>query len=206
MSNKPKSRGTRDRRPASRPKANVAQPEKPKTPWLKYAAWGGGAVVVIVLLAFAFSGLAPTEEPEGIQDFFGLTREHTEGPVTYEQDPPVGGPHAPIWMNCGFYDTQIPNENAVHALEHGVVWLTFDPAISESELAALRDFGEQSKVLVSPYPGLGDDVVASVWGRQLRLSEFDEDVIQDFVVTQKDGPTTPEPGALCTGGIGIPAS
>jgi hypothetical protein len=173
---------------------------------LKYAAWIGGAAVVVVLLAFAFSGLAPTEAPGGIQDFAGLTRDHTDQPVVYEQDPPVGGPHAPVWMNCGFYDSPIPNGNAVHALEHGVVWLTFDPNLPQDDVEVLKDFGDQPKVLVSPYPGLGDDVVATVWGRQLRISEFDEGVIDAFVVTQKDGPTTPEPGALCTGGIGIPAS
>jgi hypothetical protein len=165
----------------------------------------GGTVVVIVLLAMAFSGLAPTDPPEGILDFAGLSREHTDEVVDYPQDPPVGGPHASIWMNCGFYDTQVPNENAVHALEHSAVWLTYDPGLSGDKLDKLRDFGTQSKVLVSAYPGLGDEVVASVWGRQLRIPVFDEDTVKAFVVTQKDGSTTPEPGAVCTDGVGKPS-
>ena len=204
MGNKPKTKQTG--RKNSAPKRRRVESPEPKTPWLKYGAWLVGGVIVVVLLAMAFSGLAPKEAPEGIQEFAGLSRDHVDQPVVYEQDPPVGGPHASVWINCGFYDTQVPNENAVHALEHGVVWLTYDPGLPEDQLEKLRDFGEQSKVLVSPYPGLGDDVVASVWGRQLRIPTFDADTIEAFVVTQKDGPTTPEPGALCTGGIGIPAN
>ena len=205
MGNKPsKKRGKPQGR--SKPRPRPAAPEAQKTPWLKYTAFGVGAVGVIVLLAFAFSGLAPTEEPGGIVDFPGQARGHTESPVVYAQDPPVGGDHAPIWMNCGFYDTPLPNENAVHSLEHGVVWLTFDPSLSDSEVDVLRDFGQEAEVLVSPYPGLGDDVVASVWGRQLRIPDFDEGTIKDFVVTQKNGPTAPEPAADCTRGIGVPSA
>jgi hypothetical protein len=204
VGNKPASKKSDRKSTPVRPRRE--QPAAAKTPWLKYAAWGVGSVVVIVLLAMAFSGLAPTDPPEGIQDFAGLSRDHTDQPVNYEQDPPVGGPHAnsPLWQNCGFYDTPVANETAVHSLEHGAVWLTYNPDLPADEVAVLRDLASQSKVLVSPYPGLGDDVVASVWGRQLRIPEFDKGTIEAFVITQKDGPTTPEPGAVCSGGVGTP--
>jgi hypothetical protein len=173
---------------------------------VKYGLFAVGAVGLIVLLAFAFRGLGPTDAPGGIQDYAGLSREHAEGPIDYPQDPPVGGAHASIWMNCGYYDAPIPNENAVHSLEHGVVWLTYDPSLPAEQVDVLVDFGRQPEVLVSPYPGLGDDVVATVWGRQLRIPDFDEDTIDAFVVTQKNGPNTPEPSADCTGGIGVPTA
>ena len=203
MSNKPRSKRGQ---PQGRSKSRPAAPDAPKTPWLRNAAIGVGAVGIIVLLAFAFSGLAPTEEPGGIVDFPDQARSHTEGPVVYAQDPPVGGEHAPIWINCGFYDSPLPNENAVHSLEHGVVWLTFDPSLAADQVDVLREFGQESEVLVSPYPGLGDDVVASVWGRQLRIPDFDEGTIKDFVVTQKNGPTAPEPAGDCSRGIGVPSA
>lgn len=203
MGNKPRSNRQQPKQ-GTRPRP--AAPDPSKTPWLRYGAIGAGVVGVVVLLAFAFSGLAPTEEPSGIVDFPGLTRNHVEGPITYAQDPPVGGDHAPIWLNCGYYDTPIPNENAVHSLEHGVVWLAFDPSLSADEVETLRDFAQETEVLVAPYPGLAEDVVATVWGRQLRVSEFDEDTIKAFIVTQKNGPGTPEPGADCTRGIGQPSA
>lgn len=200
MANKSRKKGPRQAR------AQGPAPEQARTPWVRYGAIGLGVVVLIVLLAFAFSGLAPTEAPDGIVDFGEQSRNHTEGPVVYAQDPPVGGDHAPIWLNCGFYDTPVPNENAVHSLEHGTVWLTFDPSLPQDQVDVLRDFAQEAEVLVSPYPGLGDDVVASTWGRQLRISEFDEGTIKAFVVTQKNGPNTPEPRANCTGGIGVPSA
>jgi hypothetical protein len=64
----------------------------------------------------------PVAAIAGVQTFTGLARTHTTQPVTYAQNPPVGGPHSPQWLPCGVYTTPVPNENAVHDLEHGAVW------------------------------------------------------------------------------------
>ena len=53
---------------------------------------------------------------------------HTTDPVTYTETPPAGGPHDPVWEDCGVYTQQLRNENVVHALEHGTVWITYRPA------------------------------------------------------------------------------
>jgi Protein of unknown function (DUF3105) len=53
------------------------------------------------------------------------------GPVTYAQNPPVGGPHDLVWLNCGIYTAPVRNENAVHSLEHGAVWVTYQPSLAE---------------------------------------------------------------------------
>jgi hypothetical protein len=47
--------------------------------------------------------------------------------VDYPQSPPVGGPHNPIWQNCGFYSKPVRDEYAVHSMEHGAVWITYSP-------------------------------------------------------------------------------
>ena len=36
-----------------------------------------------------------------VQTFTGLARTHTTKPVTYAQNPPVGGDHSPQWLTCG---------------------------------------------------------------------------------------------------------
>ena len=43
--------------------------------------------------------------------------------------PPVGGPHDGEWANCNgvVYTTAVRDENMVHTLEHGAVWITYDP-------------------------------------------------------------------------------
>src|SRR6188508_810205 len=49
--------------------------------------------------------------------------QHSNDPQTYSESPPVGGPHNPVWQNCGYYAAPINNENGVHSLEHGAVWI-----------------------------------------------------------------------------------
>ena len=54
---------------------------------------------------------------------------HVTTTVKYDTSPPIGGNHNPIWADCTgtVYKTQIANENAVHMLEHGAVWITYNP-------------------------------------------------------------------------------
>ncbi|MCV7532065.1 DUF3105 domain-containing protein, partial [Micrococcus luteus] len=78
-------------------------------------------------------------EIAGLQTFEGLSANHVSTPVDYEQSPPVGGDHASAWLNCGVYTEPVPNENAVHALEHGAAWVAYDSeALSQEQVDALR--------------------------------------------------------------------
>ena len=143
----------------------------------------------------------------GLEVFDVANRDHVQQPVEYPQDPPVGGPHAPVWQNCGFYVDPVPSETAVHSLEHGAVWLAYDPELPEDEIAELRELTQQQTlVLVTPFAGLSSPVVASAWGRQLELDGADDPQLDQFVRAYRQGPQTPEPGAPCTGGIGEVAS
>jgi hypothetical protein len=153
----------------------------------------------------AATAAAPAADNGGIQTFTNLSRDHVDGPVTYPQVPPVGGPHNPVWMNCGIYDKPIPNENAVHSLEHGAVWITYLPDLPEAAVEQLRGLVRgHDHALLSPYPGLPAPVVASAWGVQLRATGADDPRLAKFVATYENGPQTPEPGAVCSGAKGVP--
>ncbi len=136
----------------------------------------------------------------------GPAAQHTDGVVDYAQTPPVGGEHNPVWQNCGFYDEPVANENAVHSLEHGAVWITYSPDLPQDQVEVLRDLANsQTYILVSPYPDLPSPVVASAWGKQLSLESADDPDLERFVRAYRQGPQTPERGAVCTNGIGQPS-
>lgn len=74
----------------------------------------------------------------GVQTFTDLSQEHTEEPVQYEQIPPVGGKHNPRWLNCGVYIAPVKNEQAVHSMEHGAVWITYQPTLPAEQVASCK--------------------------------------------------------------------
>ncbi|MBA2276882.1 MAG: DUF3105 domain-containing protein [Chloroflexia bacterium] len=126
---------------------------------------------------------------------------HVEGTVDYEQDPPAGGDHAGDWQSCGFYDEPVINEQAVHSLEHGAVWITYDPELPEEDIAALEELADgQTHLLISPYEDLPSPIVASAWGVQLEIEGVDDPYLPAFIDFFLEGPQTPEPGAPCEGG------
>ena len=126
--------------------------------------------------------------------------------MTYRQTPPVGGNHWPVWLNCGYYGYAVQNENAVHSLEHGAVWITYRPGLPADQVAVLRDLAHRnSYVIVSPYPGLGVPIIASAWGRQLTLDSATTPEIGQFIGAFRLGTQAPERFGPCTGGVGVPS-
>jgi hypothetical protein len=132
-------------------------------------------------------------------------RGHTTDPITYKEVPPMGGPHWSDWMNCGIYDKPVQNEQAVHSLEHGAVWITYQPDLPADQVEILRNLVRQSGYrLLSPYPNLPHPVVASAWGYQLPLDRADDPRLSQFVLLHQQDPNGPEPGASCSGSVGTP--
>ena len=177
------------------------------------------AALGIVLLMLPGCGVAqdasPTPNPDanifdptlpdatpisGVETFEVGSATHTTDPVDYPQDPPVGGPHNPSWQRCMVYDAPVRNENAVHSLEHGAVWITYQPDLPESDRETLAKLAEgQTAVLISPYPGLENPVVASAWGAQLRLDDVNDPRLKAFIARYAGN--GPEQGATCDTGI-----
>jgi hypothetical protein len=147
-----------------------------------------------------------SKPPEGVKSYdVGPATVHTEENVDYAQTPPVGGPHSPVWQNCGFYEEPVRDETAVHSLEHGAVWITHSPDLSKDEIETLKDLAQSNGyVLVSPYSGLDSPIVATGWGKQVKLKSAEDSNLERFINAYSQGPQTPEPRATCTGGVGQP--
>ncbi|MDA8368741.1 MAG: DUF3105 domain-containing protein [Nocardiopsaceae bacterium] len=177
---------------------------------------GGGGAAAYLLLGEppepdlegrppAAQGREEAGDISGVQTFDDLRPDHTEDPVDYPEHPPVGGPHAPEWLNCGIYEDAVPVENAVHSLEHGAVWITHDPGLPSEELERVRDlytFGDY--LIISPETDLPAPIVATAWGKQLILGSAEDERLAEFLRAYVQGPQTREPGAPCSGMVGDP--
>ncbi len=119
---------------------------------------------------------------EGVQTFV-VEAAHAEGPLSYPQTPPVGGAHNPIWQACAVYDVPVPNEKAVHSLEHGAVWITYRPDLPTADVQFLASLARgRDHVLLSPFgDGLPAPVVVTAWGRQLRLDSAKDPRLAEFI-------------------------
>jgi len=127
---------------------------------------------------------------------------HTDADVDYPETPPVGGEHDPVWADCtgSVYDVQIRPENAVHSLEHGAVWVTYDPDLVTAEdveyLAELVD--GRPGLLMSPWPGQGALISLQAWDHQVQVRSATDPAVPQFINLLVFSPTTtPELGASC---------
>ncbi|QHC68404.1 DUF3105 domain-containing protein [Rathayibacter sp. VKM Ac-2759] len=160
-----------------------------------------GAIVAVTVIGN--QQIVEARQIDGLQTFENDAT-HVAGAVDYPQTPPAGGPHNSVWMNCGVYDQPVPNENAVHDLEHGAVWATYDPSLPQSEVDALIAAMPDTYAVVSPYEGLDSPIVLSAWDAQVAIDSPDDPRIDAFVERFWQASTAPEPGAPCTGGIDAP--
>lgn len=170
------------------------------------------AVVGIVVASFVFAPQPAAEydagssgaEIEGVETFENATK-HVEGTVDYPQTPPAGGEHNIRWLNCAVYDDPQQNEYAVHSLEHGAVWVTYDPEqTTAADVETLKGFLPGDYVILSPYAGMDTPVAVSAWNAQLKLDSADDARIGEFFEEYWRSQDVPEPGASCTGAIDGP--
>jgi hypothetical protein len=146
---------------------------------------------------------------DGVQNFrksnpdLVKAAQHQSGPIKYEQNPPVAGKHNADWQNCNgdVYDAPIANEHAVHSMEHGAVWLAYNPAkVNKEQVEALAGKVRNKEYsLMSPMENLDKAVSVQAWGFQLKTDDPADKRIDEFIkATRKNAGVE---AAQCTGGI-----
>ena len=197
------------RTPATPRRAAPTKVSKP-FPW--------ATVLGSVLLAAALIGIiayAALNQGSGIRDLVRnpdgvikgvvvadeeLSRNHVAGAVAYEQTPPNGGDHNAAPQQCAVYDAPIAPEHAVHSLEHGAVWITYNASVPKEQVEELASKANGDPyVLMSPIPEQTSPINLSAWGRRLSVDSADDSRIDDFIEGYASGPQTPERGAACIG-------
>ncbi|HEV8601397.1 MAG TPA: DUF3105 domain-containing protein [Patescibacteria group bacterium] len=133
---------------------------------------------------FTKSQKVPTNLPgEAIPE---LGREHipqgsTDHPA-YNSNPPTSGQHWPQPAAWGDYDLTLPDEQLIHNLEHGGIWIAYKSDLDSSSIAQLKDFAKRyRKIIVEPRDANDSNIALAAWGRLLKLDKYDEGAIVRFI-------------------------
>jgi hypothetical protein len=193
---------------ASTPPPTGGRRPRQRSAWRqKLDSFGGLTVVGIITAAVVFVGyLVWANRPVSVSDdpLMGIERQDygTEHVATAEEmvippdEPPVSGPHFPQWLpEGGAYEQPVQDGNALHNLEHGMVWITYDPAlVTPEQIATLNEFAEDRSrdVIVSPREANAAPITAASWRRILTMDEADTELLDQFVRTNLN--RSPEPG------------
>lgn len=207
---------SRPSQPGRKPSTSIVN--KPQRPWGLIAMVTALAVFAAGVIGYAVwkgqsgdaSGDAAAQaaripgiyvDPALADNPTSSARNHETGTVQYSVTPPIGGNHSPYWADCTgtVYSQPIASENAVHALEHGAVWVTYNPSISSDDLAQLVKLVQgNDRLMLSPYPDLQSPISLQSWGYQLAVDSPADSRIPTFIGLLRYNPeTTPEYGATC---------
>jgi hypothetical protein len=214
-------------RPGGRPSGGGGGkgPRKPVAPvkvsqgrnWGPIALFVAVGVIAIGIVAYGGWAVYKGSEPwnEQVAGMTGLTNfreerpdlmeagKHQVGPIKYDINPPVAGPHNGAWQRCmgNVYDAPIASEHAVHSMEHGAVWVTYRPDLPKDQVDALKAKVEgQEYMLMSPFEGLDVPVSLQAWGYQLKVDSATDGRVDEFIKAMRVNASI-EPGATCQGGI-----
>ena len=102
----------------------------------------------------------------------------------YNSNPPTSGPHYSQTARTGFRDEPIADENIIHNLEHGDIWISYHPRVPDGAVQELKDFAG-TKVIVTSREANDTDIALSAWGRldtfNLENGNLDTIRIDDFI-------------------------
>jgi hypothetical protein len=200
-------KGPATKPPARRGKSIVNQRQ---TPWGLIAAATAvvlfAAAVVVVVIAthkssnstdasnrYRLPEVAAAKAIKGVSYHVEPNHDHVTTAVKYDTSPPTGGNHSQVWADCSgtVYKNAIANENAVHMLEHGAVWITYKPGLPAAQVATLAKLVDGvDRMAMSPYPGLKTNISLQAWGYQLFVNSASDPRINDFIAALRLNPKT----------------
>jgi hypothetical protein len=145
---------------------------------------------------------ATPDGPASYVDYKAAIHINADQRVAYNRYPPVGGPHDGTWANCNgiVYATAVRSENMVHTLEHGAVWITYNPdTISAADLTTLKSLVQgQPYTTLTPYPGLDSKISLQAWAHQLKVDSASDERVKEFITALRQNRWVyPETGATC---------
>lgn len=158
-----------------------------------------GWIIAILIIGGTGYGLyylaSQPEKPRPGETFEILGQEHISVGAShpaYNSNPPTSGWHYGQPANWGVYQEELPDEQLIHNLEHGGIWISYKDVDQEtkSNLEAISKKYPGS-VIVTPRSANDAKIVLASWGRLEKLESFEETKIMDFIKANRN--KSPEP-------------
>lgn len=158
-----------------------------------------GWIIAVLIIGGAGYGLyylaSQPEKPRPGEAFSILGQEHISvgaSHPTYNSNPPTSGSHYAQPANWGIYQEELPDEQLIHNLEHGGIWISYKDVDQETK-SNLEVIGKKypGGVVVTPRSANDTKIILASWGRLERLESFNETQILDFVKANRN--KSPEP-------------
>ncbi|HQU09425.1 MAG TPA: DUF3105 domain-containing protein [Opitutales bacterium] len=154
-------------------------------------------VLVIVGSVYGLYYLASQpEKPRPGETFSILGQEHISVGAShpaYNSNPPTSGWHYVEEATWGVHQTELPDEQLIHNLEHGGIWISYLGVDDPTKSALEKIAKSQSKVVIEPRAKNDSPIILASWGRLLKLEKFDEQSVLDFIKANRN--QSPEPFA-----------
>jgi hypothetical protein len=177
----------------------------------KILTFGGFAIAAVVLLAVVWFAAQAANSGGLMGDEVVIpSRDHVASNTTpgpYNSNPPAGGAHFETnWREKFFQESELPTlpphpeGYLVHSLEHGYVIFWYNCQIAGTDCAALKqsiqkvmDATGKTKLIAFPWASQDVPLAMTSWGRILKFTSINEDLMQQFV--RRNRYQAPEPEA-----------
>ncbi len=141
------------------------------------------------LIVFAKLGAPPEPLRPGVEQK-DLGREHVPSANYGGEQPPTSGSHASP-VSWGQYDTEVRDDQIIHNLEHGGVYVSYRPDLSKDQVTKLVELltepfsdskFQPKKIVLAPRANNKYPIELSSWLRSETLTSYNKDAIKDYIV------------------------
>jgi len=151
-----------------------------------FAAVGAVIVLIVVGVVVALAN-RPVVHNSGILTFESQGQTHidaNEQHPPYNSNPPTSGWHFPTPAPWGIYDQQRPDEELVHNLEHGGIWISYKDANDKATIQQLKDIVNQfpnTYIIMTYRPENDWPIAVAAWKTVIKFDGVDRDKIVEFL-------------------------
>ncbi|MEK7506998.1 MAG: DUF3105 domain-containing protein [Patescibacteria group bacterium] len=106
----------------------------------------------------------------------------------YNSNPPTGGWHYDNPVQTGIYDKEPPDEQLIHNLEHGHIWVSYRLDLPKDQQDKLADIAKRygSRIIVAPRAKNDSPIALAAWQYLLKLDNIDEVQINAFIKAHRN--------------------